>query len=113
LESLRGLSAIVVLFSHCFQAFIAPFDLTLYSWVRLLGQAAVMMFFALSGYLIGISVQNNIYRHQQFNLGNYIRQRGQRILPPFLFALVLTLLLYGLAPLLFSSGSHQFQYSLG
>jgi peptidoglycan/LPS O-acetylase OafA/YrhL len=63
LESLRGVSAIVVLFSHCFQAFIAPFDLTLYSWVRLLGQAAVMMFFALSGYLIGTSIQNNIQQN--------------------------------------------------
>ncbi len=113
LESLRGLSAIVVLFSHCFQAFIAPFDLSLYSWVRLLGQAAVMMFFALSGYLIGISIQHNIYRHTQFNLRHYIRQRGQRILPPFLFALLLTLLLYGLAPWLFSSGSQQFQHSFG
>ena len=44
LESLRGISAIVVLFTHSFQAFIAPFDLSLYSWVRLLGQAAVMIF---------------------------------------------------------------------
>ena len=37
LESLRGLSAIVVLFSHAFQAFVAPQDVTLYSIVRLLG----------------------------------------------------------------------------
>ena len=57
LESLRGISAIVVLFSHCFQAFIAPFDATFYSFVRLFGQAGVMMFFALSGYLIGYSIQ--------------------------------------------------------
>ena len=68
LESLRGISAIVVLFSHCFQAFIAPFDTSLYSWVRLLGQAAVMIFFALSGYLIGYSIQHNIHQHGQFNL---------------------------------------------
>ena len=57
LESLRGMSAIVVLFSHCFQAFVAPFDASIYSFVRLLGQAGVMMFFALSGYLIGHSLQ--------------------------------------------------------
>ncbi|ATO18479.1 hypothetical protein BS636_01725 [Acinetobacter sp. LoGeW2-3] len=111
LESLRGVSAIVVLFSHCFQAFIAPFDLTLYSWVRLLGQAAVMMFFALSGFLIGTSVQNNIQQNSQFNLPHYVQQRCRRILPPFLFALVLTLLLYILAPYFFSSHSHQFENS--
>jgi len=68
LESLRGISAIVVLFSHCFQAFIAPFDTSIYSWIRLLGQAAVMIFFALSGYLIGYSIQHNIHQHGQFNL---------------------------------------------
>lgn len=113
LESLRGVSAIVVLFSHCFQAFIAPFDLTLYSWVRLLGQAAVMMFFALSGYLIGTSIQNNIQQNSQFNLSHYIRQRCRRILPPFLFALALTLTLYILAPYFFSSHTHQFQNSFG
>ncbi|EIM39001.1 acyltransferase [Acinetobacter sp. HA] len=113
LESLRGVSAIVVLFSHCFQAFIAPFDLTLYSWVRLLGQAAVMMFFALSGYLIGTSIQNNIQQNSQFNLSHYIRQRCRRILPPFLFALTLTLTLYILAPYFFSSHTHQFQNSFG
>lgn len=113
LESLRGISAIVVLFSHCFQAFIAPFDLSLYSWVRLLGQAAVMIFFALSGYLIGYSIRHNIHQHGQFNLHRYARQRGRRILPPFLFAMALTLLLYLLAPFLFSSQTQVFQNSFG
>ncbi|KGT47434.1 acyltransferase [Acinetobacter sp. HR7] len=113
LESLRGVSAIVVLFSHCFQAFIAPFDVTLYSWVRMHGQAAVMMFFALSGFLIGTSIQNNLQHNNQFNLPHYVQQRCRRILPPFLFALVLTVLLYVLAPLLFSSQSHQFENSFG
>ncbi|WP_347453617.1 acyltransferase [Acinetobacter thermotolerans] len=113
LESLRGVSAIVVLFSHCFQAFIAPFDVTLYSWIRLFGQAAVMMFFALSGYLIGTSIQQNIQNNGQFDLRHYVRQRCHRILPPFLFALVLTVLLYLLAPFLFSSQSHQFEHNFG
>jgi len=113
LESLRGISAIVVLFSHCFQAFIAPFDTSIYSWIRLLGQAAVMIFFALSGYLIGYSIQHNIHQHGQFNLHHYARQRGRRILPPFLFAMGLTLVLYLLAPLLFTSHTHAFQHSFG
>lgn len=113
LESLRGISAIVVLFSHCFQAFIGPFDTSIYSWIRLLGQAAVMIFFALSGYLIGYSIQHNIHQHGQFNLHHYARQRGRRILPPFLFAMGLTLVLYLLAPLLFTSHTHAFQHSFG
>ena len=113
LESLRGISAIVVLFTHCFQAFIAPFDLTLYSWVRLLGQAAVMIFFVLSGYLIGYSIQRNTHQHGQFNLHQYTRQRYRRILPPFLFAMALTVILYLLAPLFFASQTHAFQNSFG
>ena len=113
LESLRGISAIVVLFSHSFQAFIAPFDLSLYSWVRLLGQAAVMIFFVLSGYLIGTSIQNNIQQHENFNLRQYIRQRYRRILPPFLFASAFSLILYALAPTFFASHSHEFQNSFG
>ena len=113
LESLRGISALVVLFTHCFQAFIAPFDLSLYSWVRLLGQAAVMIFFVLSGYLIGYSIQHNTHRQGQFNLRDYLQQRCRRILAPFLFAMALTLILYLLAPLLFASQSHAFQNSFG
>lgn len=113
LESLRGMSALVVLFSHCFQTFIAPFDLSLYSWVRLLGQAAVMIFFVLSGYLIGTSIQRNTRQYGQFNLRQYTRQRYRRILPPFLFASTLSLVLYLLAPSLFASHSHQFQNSFG
>lgn len=113
LESLRGISAIVVLFTHCFQAFIAPFDLTLYSWVRLLGQAAVMIFFVLSGYLIGHSIQRNTQQYGQFNLRQYTRQRYRRILPPFLFAMALTVILYLLAPFLFASQSHAFPNSFG
>lgn len=111
LESLRGISAIIVLFSHCFQAFIAPFDLSLYSWVRLLGQAAVMIFFVLSGYLIGTSIQNHSRRYGQFNVRHYARQRCRRILPPFLFASALSLVLYMLAPWFFASQSHHFQNS--
>src|SRR5690606_38767665 len=91
LESLRGISAIVVLFTHCFQAFIAPFDLSLYSWVRLLGQAAVMIFFVLSGYLIGYYIQNNIHQHGQFILCRDTQRRNRRILPPSMFAIALSM----------------------
>lgn len=113
LASLRGISAIIVLFSHCFQAFIAPFDLTLYSVIRLLGQAAVMMFFVLSGFLIGHSMQKNRQQFGQFNLTHYIKQRCTRILPPFIFALALTALLYVLAPYFFASESRFFQHYFG
>lgn len=107
LESLRGLSAIIVLFSHCFQAVIAPLDQSIYPIIRLLGQAAVMMFFVLSGYLIGYSIQKNITRYQQFNLRQYIQQRCKRILLPFIFALILTVILYFIAPYFFASATQQ------
>lgn len=109
LESLRGLSAIVVLFSHAFQAFVAPQDVTLYSIVRLLGQSAVMMFFVLSGFLIGHSIQKNIQQNQLFSIKTYTMQRCKRILPPFLFALFWMLSLYGLAPYFFATQSHSFE----
>lgn len=113
LESLRGISAIVVLFTHCFQAFIAPFDQTIYPLIRLLGQSAVMMFFVLSGYLIGHSIQKNIHLFGRFNIWHYLKQRCKRILPPFIFALALTALLYVLAPLYFASQSHAFVHDFG
>ena len=109
LESLRGLSAVVVLFSHAFQAFVAPQDVTLYSIVRLLGQSAVMMFFVLSGFLIGHSIQKNIQQNQLFSIKTYTMQRCKRILPPFLFALFWMLLLYALAPYFFATQSHSFE----
>lgn len=109
LESLRGLSAIVVLFSHAFQAFIAPQDVTFYSVVRLLGQSAVMMFFILSGFLIGHSIQKNFQQNHTFSIRKYARQRFRRILPPFIFALFWMLLLYGLAPYFFATQSHSFE----
>lgn len=113
LESLRGISALIVLFSHCFQAFIAPFDQTIYSIIRLLGQSAVMVFFVLSGFLIGHSIQKNRQHFGQFNVGFYIRQRCKRILPPFIFAIVFTIGLYFLAPFFFASGTHFFEASFG
>lgn len=109
LESLRGLSAIVVLFSHAFQAFVAPQDVTFYSVVRLLGQSAVMMFFVLSGFLIGHSIQKNIQQNHLFSIQIYTMQRCKRILPPFLFALFWMLLLYYLAPYFFATHSHSFE----
>lgn len=111
LESLRGLSAVLVLFSHCFQAFIAPIDVSLYPLIRLLGQSAVMMFFVLSGFLIGHSVQKNSMLHHGFNLRHFIKQRCKRILPPFYFAIGLMCLLYLIAPLVFVTASHHIQGS--
>src|SRR5690606_24758242 len=52
-------------------------------------------------------------QHGQFNLRRYTQQRYRRILPPFLFAMALSLLLYLLAPLLFATQSHAFQNSFG
>ncbi|KAA8735033.1 acyltransferase [Acinetobacter qingfengensis] len=107
LESLRGLSAFIVLFSHGYQAFIAPFSTSLYPIVRLLGQGAVMTFFVLSGYLIGYSIQKNINKYQKFNLHQYVLQRSKRILPPLIFSIGLMIILYLLAPMFFASGSRE------
>lgn len=67
-----------------------------------------MVFFVLSGFLIGKSVCNNISKNQEFNIAQYARDRALRLYPPLVIALLLMILLSAIAPLLFPSGTQQF-----
>lgn len=68
-----------------------------------------MVFFVLSGFLIGKSVSKNIAKHNGiFSLKKYIGDRIIRIWPPLCFSILLIILLYYMAPLFFPSGSHEF-----
>lgn len=108
LDTLRGLSAIVVLIAHAQQIFLAPIYHGLYGLFGLFAQASVMIFFVLSGFLICKSITRNHRDNGAFNIKPYAIDRANRILPPLVFSLVLLVILTALAPSLFKSGTLDF-----
>jgi peptidoglycan/LPS O-acetylase OafA/YrhL len=91
LDGLRGMAACMVVVSHVSNA--------MGLWGNLLGngggQVGVMIFFVLSGYLIGA-----LYLDQPFTLANvwdYAARRAGRVLPAFYVVLTLVLILHGLS----------------
>jgi peptidoglycan/LPS O-acetylase OafA/YrhL len=108
LDTMRGLSAIVVLIAHAHQIFLAPIYQGLNGFFGLLAQASVMVFFVLSGFLICKSITRNYRDNGAFNVGSYAVDRFNRIFPPLAFSIVLLVALTTLAPLLFPSGTLDF-----
>lgn len=106
LDSIRGLSAIVVLIAHAQQIFLASITTKFYAVSGLVAQAAVMVFFVLSGLLIGKSITKQ--PPEDFNRKKYFINRFNRIYPPLLFSFLIVLILYALAPYAFPSGTHHF-----
>ncbi len=82
--------------------------MALYGIAGLLAQGAVMVFFVLSGFLIGKSLTRNIQRNNTLNMHLYLKDRFNRIYPPFLFSIFLIGVLYLLAPFFFESSSLDF-----
>lgn len=108
IDSMRGLAAIVVLLAHCNQIFISPTYHGLYAIFGVIAQSAVMVFFVLSGFLIGKSLTRNASSASGFSLSRYAVDRANRIFPPLLFATAILLALFFLAPYTFSTGSNSF-----
>lgn len=106
LDSIRALSAFVVLFGHTYQALLLPKVDSCFTLVVLLSQFAVMVFFVLSGFLIGNSCYNNFLRNSRFNLGEYVLDRALRLYPPLIFTVFLMILLGAIAPYFFPSGTN-------
>lgn len=107
LDSMRALSALVVLFGHTNQTLLLP---TLKQGSTVVGyftQISVMVFFVLSGFLIGKSVCNNIAKNSGFNFTQYARDRALRLYPPLIAALLLMVTLALLAPFFFPSGTNE------
>ncbi|WP_428031360.1 acyltransferase family protein [Ancylobacter sp.] len=113
LDSLRGLAAIVVLVGHGYQIFIAPIYPLFFPIFSLLAQAAVMLFFVLSGFLITKSLTRNIFLNGRLDVGKYAVDRFDRLYPPLLFSMVLLLAIHLIAPYLLHSGTGQFVHSGG
>ncbi|HBO4818417.1 TPA: acyltransferase [Pseudomonas aeruginosa] len=109
LDSLRGMSAILVLVAHSFQIFVAPINSSMYGVLELIAQASVMLFFALSGFLITKSITNN-YSHG-FDVKKYFADRVNRIVPPLLASLAICISLWYMAPFAFPNGTRDFIYT--
>ncbi|MBC3410841.1 acyltransferase [Pseudomonas sp. SWRI51] len=108
LDSIRALSALIVVVGHAYQILLLPTIKQGLTVVGFFTQMAVMVFFVLSGFLIGKSICNNSARNAGFNISQYGRDRALRLYPPLFAAIVLMVVLGALAPLFFASGSHAY-----
>ncbi|WP_020605126.1 acyltransferase family protein [Spirosoma spitsbergense] len=97
LDSLRGIAAIIVLYHHFFKInnifFKAKCSSTIYSFLNFisgLNQEAVIFFFVLSGFCIGLSLKNKNLNDSEI-INEYAYRRLKRLLPIYMMALVLTL----------------------
>lgn len=107
LDSLRGASSIAVLIGHENQLIVGPSTPVAYAYTGLLAQFSVMVFFVLSGFLIGKSITRQC-AHGDFDIGKYAVDRAARIMPPLVFSLLLVIALASVAPSVFPSGSGSF-----
>lgn len=98
LDFARGSAALIVLFAHIQQVLINPYwyphqsiDAPVH-WVlyRHIGSFGVMVFFALSGFLIFLSIFNNLEKSEwgTFDARKFLISRLVRLYPPLLFSLV-------------------------
>ena len=102
----RGGSALVVTFGHMVQIFAPAFPVAARSLAAALAGAAVMAFFVISGFFIHKSIAQ--YWVDQVNWRGFVKARVNRIYPPFVLCIVVTISLYYLAPTFFTSGSTNF-----
>ena len=104
LDAIRGMAALVVLLMHAKQWFICPligWDHPSVVFTSHLTHFAVLVFFALSGFVITHSLRVNARRNNgRIDAAAYLRSRLSRILPPAiaatLFAVAVAILILGL-----------------
>jgi len=96
LDSLRGLAALIVCFHHIFKfnsiAFKGFFSKNFYftmSFISNLNVEAVLFFFVLSGFCIGLSLKGSDLSIRE-NINQYFYRRFKRILPIYWIALIFT-----------------------
>lgn len=85
LDHLRAAAILLVLFYH-YRAFAHP------EWVDVYGRfgwTGVDLFFVLSGFLISNQLFKEIKTHQKINLKSFFIKRFFRIIPPYLFTVLL------------------------
>lgn len=101
LDGIRGLAAFVVVLNHCFLAlpeavgkqYIVPFIKWTPLRVIMVGRAAVIIFFVLSGLALGLS----LLREKQPSYWHFVLRRICRIFPTLIAAILFSATLYHLA----------------
>lgn len=102
LESLRGLAAITVAIAHVVQFYIVRFYPDTFIYITFAAQSSVMVFFSMSGFLIGKSIQGNTDKNGTFKLSIYAESRFKRIYPPLMLSIGIVVLFSYIAPHTFS-----------
>lgn len=94
LEYYRGLAAFLVVLVHVNQWYVIPFFGVEHASVAVaqnVGHFSVLIFFALSGYVISHSLTSNFQRNGYIDAASYCESRLIRILPPAVFAVALSI----------------------
>jgi peptidoglycan/LPS O-acetylase OafA/YrhL len=98
LDSIRGLAAFAVLLNHCFLALpdiiAKTYIVPIIKWtplrVIMVGRPAVIIFFVLSGFALGLSLLNS----KNATYKNFMIRRVCRIYPPYVAAILFSILIY-------------------
>lgn len=98
-DTIRAFSAFIVTIAHGWQFFINNHFPLLKGSIGIFSQGAVAVFFAMSGFLIGKSIQLNIIRNNSFLPAEYFSSRARRIYPPLLLSILLLFFLSLVVPL--------------
>ncbi len=95
LDSFRGIASLMVLFHHVFKLNTDSFKQKLSFWtydicyfISSLNQIAVLFFFILSGFSIGLSLKRKTILNRE-NINEYFYRRFKRILPIYILSLLL------------------------
>jgi peptidoglycan/LPS O-acetylase OafA/YrhL len=106
LEAVRGVAALIVLIAHTAQWFVLPLigiDHPFRTVISTSAHLAVLVFFVLSGYVVTHSLVKNYERNQGIDAGGFIVARLARIVPPGVFAVILSA---GVAAVILGFGLH-------
>lgn len=112
MDSVRGGSAMLVLLAHVNQIFVLPkvgVGGSLSSIVAFLASYAVMAFFVISGFMITVSILNNIELGGRFYAKKFLVNRIGRLYPPLIFSLLLVVVVYYLIVSFGLHGSENFR----
>jgi peptidoglycan/LPS O-acetylase OafA/YrhL len=94
LDGLRGLAALYVVLVHIEPEIGLKLPLFWFWFAKILryGAFAVVIFIVLSGYVLMLPVSRSHDGHINGSIGDYLKRRSRRILPPYYAALALSLL---------------------
>lgn len=104
IDSLRGLAATMVVEHHLFslnadhlKKLTKPFVFDILYWISEKNVAAVLFFFIISGFSIGLSLHKKPL-NSKVSINDYLYRRAKRILPIYWFSIGLSLLLSIIIP---------------